>query len=1340
MVKQNMPSTGRIAALLVFALLVPGQNSFGQESSSANAVRRDRIIWSDKPSTGEASKNWQNDGFPIGNGRFGAMIFGGVPKERIQFNVDSLWTGDQNLKGEYNTPGFGAYQNFGDVCIELDGGAGIEGYRRELDIENALCSVTYSRNGVNFQREVFCSHPDQIIAARYTADKQGQHNGRIRLVGAHNEITVADGNQMIFSGKLENGLDYEARLMVVAEGGELKAEGDALVFSGCNTLSLYLAADTSYIMDYAKKYMAEHPHKRVAGWIEQAAGKSFEDLKRAHREDYAKLYDRMNIDLGTTSPGQLALPMDQRLAKVRDDVADPDLEELLFQYGRYLLIACSRPGSLPANLQGLWNDSNKPRWLSDYHSNINLQMNYWGAEPANLAECHTPLFDMLNASLEPFRQGTRLEFGKDIRGFTIRTSHNPFGGMGWKWNIPASAWYARHYWEHYAFGGDKEFLAKVAYPYLKEVCHYWEDHLKELPDGRLVAPDGWSPEHGPREDGVAHDQQIIWDLFSNTIKAAQELGIDEDYRKTLTSLRDRLVGPKVGRWGQLQEWMEDRDDPKDQHRHTSQLYAVYPGYQISRVQTPEFAEAAAVSLKARGESGDSRREWAWTWRCALWARLGDAEMAHHMIRSFLKHNMLDNLIGVHPPLQLDGSLGITGSMCELLLQSHAGEIQLLPALPKAWANGQVKGLRARGGFTVDMAWKDGKLTSAVVRSQSKGDCVVRYRDKTVHLSLEKEGKADLDGQLTELALGQRMKWWEEARFALFIHWGAYSVLGGEYNGKKLEHAYAEQIQRIGKIPHEEYREIAASKFRPEKFNAEEWVKLAKAAGMKYLVITAKHHDGFAIYHSKHSTFDVGDAAGWERDPLKELSDACRKHGLKFGVYYSQSQDWHDVFDRSGDWNTPGNPASSPASQWSDPAKCGNAEANRKMFETYMRQKGIPQVVELIKDHGAGLIWFDTPAAYPLDYAPPFFEAVRKTDPSVVVNARIGAGLGDYEGGPDSPVVFPYTNDRYWEAIQSTLHSWGYNKFDEVSRRPTDYLLRMLATVVSKGGNMMINVGPKPDGTLVEKDIETLKAFADWSKDNIESIHGAGRSPLPVQNWGVVTRKDNDLYLHVFDWPADGQLRVGGLNTDVKSAELLAGRTTLDTRKQSEGVLAIHVPSRPSHSVDSVIKLHCAGPPEGDTHRLLEPGCGNRFHVTDTPFIKGKGLKRPIGVGHRAFLENWVDPEAEVVWKIRAAEKATYAVHFLYDLPQGNPGGNHYRIQIGEKQLASVDNDKNIGDEQLIEQEMALMRMNNRGRMVADCLGSLTLEPGVYDITLRAAGEIKGSALFLPRSVILVPES
>ena len=679
------------------------------------------ILLLDKPAT-----DWEKEAFPLGNGRLGCKVLGGVAEERIQFNVDSLWTGDENLPGDYKAPGMGLYQNFGNLHIALNIKSKATKYLRKLNISTAVSSVAYELDGSQFMRETFCSYPDQVLVSRMTASKKRQYSGRISLIGAHGEKTSVQSNRLTFTGTLINGLEYEAQVLVVVEGGTIKLEDDTLIFRECDSLTLTLAAGTSYVMDYTRKWKGAHPHAQVTRQADRAGKQSYAKLLTAHVKDHQSLYSRVAIDLGRTENAQRALPIDHRLNAIRDGKADPDLDQLLFQYGRYLLIASSRPGSLPANLQGVWNDRNAPPWHSDYHSNINLQMNYWLAESANLAECHTPLFDLLMESLAPFRKATKLEYGDKIRGFTIRTSHNPFGGMGWKWNIPASAWYAQHFWEHYAFGQDKKFLEAVAYPYLKEVCQYWEDHLKTLPDGRLVAPDGWSPEHGPVEDGISHDQQIIWDLFNNTIEAANELGVDAAYRKKLSGLRDKLLGPQIGKWGQLQEWMIDRDDPEDHHRHISHMFAVYPGRQISVSQTPTLANAAAVSLEARGFG--TVVGWANAWKTALWARLLDAENAYVYYHKEVSVNAFPNLWnGCWPGrvFQIDGNLGITAGMIEMLLQSHADEIYLLPALPKAWATGTVTGLRARGGFEVDIQWNAGELTKATIRSSKDGLCRIR---------------------------------------------------------------------------------------------------------------------------------------------------------------------------------------------------------------------------------------------------------------------------------------------------------------------------------------------------------------------------------------------------------------------------------------------------------------------------------------------------------------------------------------------------------------------------------------------------------------------------------------
>ena len=635
------------------------------------AAFADDVIWDNRP-----GDNWENSWYPLGNGRLGCMVDGGARKLRIQFNVDSLWTGDKNLTKDvgddradanYNT--MGAYQNFGELEIELpklpDGE--ITEYRRELNLSTATYSDRFKVGAIAIRRRIFVSAPADAVfieTCMDPGDKPGAIEQSISINGAHGEpkeTSSLNGNPVQLSGRLANGLEYAARAEFMALGSKLQS---VVVLRAATGKTLFPSVKREW----------------------------FDKLLARHVADYRKYYDRMTLDLGK---GDMTVPTRERLARVKKGGKDPALIALMFNFGRYLLISSSRPGTLPANLQGIWNNSNKPAWHCDYHTNINIQMNYWGADSANLSDCFTPLSDWMMNSLPVAEAGTRAAFPTS-KGYAYRTSANAVGGGGWRWNFAGAPWLAAQCYDHWLFTRDRKYLKEVCWPLMKGAAEFIiSTHLKERPDGTIVVKDGWSPEHGPREDGVAHDQQIMRELFRAILAAAKELKINDAFVKEVARIEPKLLKDKIGSWGQLQEWETDRDKKGDQHRHTSHLYAVYPGSTISLKATPELAEAAKVALAGRTLTGDSRRSWTWPWRAALWARLGEGDKAGEMLDSLLRYNTLDNMFATHPPFQIDGNLGMVAAVCEMLLEG---------AIPSTWPHGSVKGLRTRDGGTKDFSW------------------------------------------------------------------------------------------------------------------------------------------------------------------------------------------------------------------------------------------------------------------------------------------------------------------------------------------------------------------------------------------------------------------------------------------------------------------------------------------------------------------------------------------------------------------------------------------------------------------------------------------------------------
>jgi alpha-L-fucosidase 2 len=723
-------------------------------------------LWYRKPAA-----NWEREALPVGNGNLGAMVFGGVPKERIQLNEHSLWSGHRQdidspqtleylpkvrqllFEGQYadanrmasqsmmvRTRTAGAsYQTLGDLTLEFQHAGEAEEYRRELNLDTGIARVTYRAGGNRFTREVFVSQPDQAVVVRVESDKPGSLSFTARLTRpADAKVEYPAANRILMRGQAANeGVAFECHVEALVEGGRSTATPEGLSFEGANAVTLLLVAATNYKLDYNDFKGGREPGAVCRERLAAVAAKRYAALRQAHTAEHRRLFRRVSLDLG--GPDRSSTPTDERLAAMQAGGDDPQLLGIYFQYGRYMLMSSSRPGSLPANLQGLWADGLAPPWSADYHVNINIQMNYWPAEVTNLSECHGPLFDFTDMLRAPGRQTAKIAYG--CRGFVIHYTTNLWGQTALTgatqyglWH-GGSGWLARHFWEHYAFTGDRKFLRERAYPVLKEAAEFYLDFLVEDPRTKmLVAGPASSPENryvvaeGGKADvdiAPAMSQEIVWDTLTSAMRAGELLGIDAEFRKRASEARARLLALKIGKYGQVQEWSQDFDEVEPGHRHVSQLYALHPGVQISVPGTPELAVAAKKTLERRLASGGGHTGWSRAWIINFWARLEEGETAYEHVLALLRKSTLPNLFDTHPPFQIDGNFGGAAGIAEMLIQSHAHEVALLPATPKAWATGSFRGLRARGGLTVDLTWREGKAVEATFAASIDGTHRIR---------------------------------------------------------------------------------------------------------------------------------------------------------------------------------------------------------------------------------------------------------------------------------------------------------------------------------------------------------------------------------------------------------------------------------------------------------------------------------------------------------------------------------------------------------------------------------------------------------------------------------------
>ncbi|HPX43205.1 MAG TPA: glycoside hydrolase family 95 protein [Bacteroidales bacterium] len=771
-----------IIFLFVFSLL---------SACKPGAEENDKLkLWYEQPAS-----SWV-EALPIGNGRLGAMIYGGESTDHIQFNEETLWTGrphDYSHEGASEYLGTirkllwegkqkeaeklalekfmsvplhqEKYQPFGDLWLEFANHDSITEFRRELDIANAICRTTYMTGGKRYTREYFASHPANLIVIRLLSDNRRSLSFDLKMTALHEDFKVTPGenNTLTLAVKVKNGVLYgSSTARVLLKGGKISCSEDGLHIENANEATILLSAATNFV---SPNDVSGNPEALCAKHLEAAEGKSYEKLKKEHIEDYRNYFDRFSIDLG--SSGKENLPTDKRINEIPVEM-DNSLAALYVQYGRYLLLSSSREGSYPANLQGIWNDRLNPPWDSKYTVNINIEMNYWPAEMLNIAECHEALFRMIG---EVVPAGSKVaDDHYNARGWVLHHNTDIWRGAApinasdhgiW---VGGSGWMAHHYWEHFLFGRDTSFLRNTAWPVMKSAAMFYADFLVADPaTGWLVSCPSNSPETGGLVSGPTMDHQIIKSLFRACIEADKILDANDAFVDTLESLLPRIAPYRIGRFGQLQEWMDDIDDPDNKHRHVSHLWGVHPGKEINWKDNPEFMEAARKSLEARGDEGTG---WSLAWKINFWARFREGNHTWQMVRMLLRPQGMPaaratgggssgggsypNLFDAHPPFQIDGNFGGAAGIAEMLIQSHLDEIDILPSLPDAVPSGKIRGIRARGGFELDFEWDEGKLIDLKVKSVSGMPLFLNYNGFIFSSDTKKGEVLHFDGQLNRL--------------------------------------------------------------------------------------------------------------------------------------------------------------------------------------------------------------------------------------------------------------------------------------------------------------------------------------------------------------------------------------------------------------------------------------------------------------------------------------------------------------------------------------------------------------------------------------------------------------